>query len=122
MESQIKIKATVPEMSAFFEKDGGVRFYEIKDKRFSAEDLKAMPEDKYNSEIFTFDVRYRHMELPKPLAGTFTIDKLTETMDAYKEADRMLHTPLYRNNAEYARESDCLHDYGNAGLCDSTVL
>ena len=34
MESQIKIKATVPEMSAFFEKDGGVRFYEIKDKCF----------------------------------------------------------------------------------------
>lgn len=111
MESQIKIKATVPEMSAFFEKDGGVRFYEIKDKRFSAEDLKAMPEDKYNSEIFTFDVRYRHMELPKPLTGTFTIDKLTETMDAYKEADRMLHTPLYRNNAEYAREHDELPQY-----------
>lgn len=90
MESQIKIKATVPEMSAFFEKDGGVRFYEIKDKRFSAEELKAMPEDKYNSEIFTFDVRYRHMELPKPLTGTFTIDKLTKTMDDYKETEAFL--------------------------------
>lgn len=33
MESNIKIKATVPEMSEFFEKDNGVRHYEIKDKR-----------------------------------------------------------------------------------------
>lgn len=30
MESNIKIKATVPEMSEFFEKDNGVRHYEIR--------------------------------------------------------------------------------------------
>lgn len=29
MESRIKIKATVPEMREFFEKDSGVRYYEI---------------------------------------------------------------------------------------------
>ena len=111
MESQIKIKATVPQMSEFFEKDGGVRYYEIKDKRYSEEDLKAMPEDKYNSEVFTFAVRYRHMELEKPLTGTFTIDGLTKTMEAFKDADRLLHAPVYRNNSEYAREHNELELY-----------
>lgn len=106
MESQIKVKATVPQMGEFFEKDGGVRYYEIMDKRYSEEDLKAMPEDRYNSEVFTFAVRYRHMELEKPLTGTFTIDGLTKTMAAFKDADRFLHTPIYRNNSEYAREHD----------------
>lgn len=33
MESRIKIKATVPEMREFFEKDSGVRYYEITDFR-----------------------------------------------------------------------------------------
>ena len=56
MESYIKIKATVPEMSEFFEKDNGVRHYEIKDKRYTQAELDAMPEDKYNSEVFTFSV------------------------------------------------------------------
>ena len=111
MESQIKIKATVPEMSEFFEKDGGVRYYEIADKRYTPEDLKAIPEDKYNRERFTFAVRYRHMELEKPLAGTFTIDELTKTMDAFREAERLLHTPVYKQSAEYAREHDELELY-----------
>ncbi len=111
MESQIKVKATVPQMGEFFEKDGGVRYYEIMDKRYSEEDLKAMPEDRYNSEVFTFAVRYRHMELEKPLTGTFTIDGLTKTMAAFKDADRFLHTPIYRNNSEYAREHDELPLY-----------
>lgn len=35
MESHIKIKATVQEMREFFEKDSGVRYYEIKDKRYT---------------------------------------------------------------------------------------
>ena len=73
MESYIKIKATVPEMSEFFEKDNGVRHYEIIDKRYTQAELDAMSEDKYNSEVFTFSVCYRHMELDKPLTGTFTI-------------------------------------------------
>ena len=53
MESRIKIKATVPEMREFFEKDSGVRYYEIKDKRYTQAELDAMPNEKYNSEVFT---------------------------------------------------------------------
>ena len=79
MESQIKVKATVPQMGEFFEKDGGVRYYEIMDKRYSEEDLKAMPEDRYNSEVFTFAVRYRHMELEKPLTGTFKYSEINDS-------------------------------------------
>ena len=54
-----------------------------------------MPEDKYNSEVFTFSVCYRHMELDKPLTGTFTITGLTDKMDAFREANHLLHTPVY---------------------------
>ena len=35
MESTIKIRATVPEMNVFFEEDGGVRYMEIRDKRYT---------------------------------------------------------------------------------------
>lgn len=111
MESHIKIKATVPEMSEFFEKDSGVRYYEIKDNRYAQAELEAMPEDKYNSEVFTFSVCYRHMELEKQLNGTFTIAELTKKMDAFREADRLLHTPVYKNDAEYAIEHDELPTY-----------
>ena len=111
MESYIKIKATVPEMSEFFEKDNGVRHYEIKDKRYTQAELDAMSEDKYNSEVFTFSVCYRHMELDKPLTGTFTITGLTDKMDAFREANRLLHTPVYKNTAEYAIEHDELPVY-----------
>ena len=111
MESHIKIKATVPEMSEFFEKDNGVRHYEIKDKRYTQAELDAMPEDKYNSEVFTLSVCYRHMELEKPLTGTFTIAGLTEKMDAFREANRLLNTPVYKNDAEYAIEHDELSVY-----------
>lgn len=111
MESYIKIKATVPEMSEFFEKDSGVRYYEITDKRYTPEELKTMPEEKYNSETFIFSVRYRHLELEKPLTGTFTIAGLKDKMDAFKDTDRLFHTPVYRNNSEYAREHDELPLY-----------
>ena len=89
MESHIKIKATVPEMSEFFEKDNGVRYYEIKDKRYTQAELDTMPEDKYNSMVFTFSVCYRHMELEKPLTGTFTLAGLKQKMDALREAARI---------------------------------
>lgn len=45
MESTIKIRATVPEMNVFFEEDGGVRYMEIRDKRYTEAQLKAMPEE-----------------------------------------------------------------------------
>lgn len=90
MESRIKIKATVSEMREFFEKDSGVRYYEIKDKRYTQAELDAMSNDKYNSEVFTFSVIYRYMELEKPLTGVFTITGLTKKMDALREARHML--------------------------------
>lgn len=65
MESKIKVKATLPEMKAFFERDGGVRYYEIKDSRYTAADINAMPDEKLNNESFTFLVIYRHAELQK---------------------------------------------------------
>ena len=90
MESRIKIKATVPEMREFFEKDSGVRYYDIKDKRYTQAELEAMSNEKYNSEVFTFSVIYRHMELEKPLTGAFTIVGLTKKMDALRKASHLL--------------------------------
>ena len=90
MESHIKIKATVQEMREFFEKDSGVRYYEIKDKRYTQAELDAMSNEKYNSEVFTFSVIYRHMELEKPLTGAFTIVGLTKKMDALRKARHLL--------------------------------
>ena len=88
-----------------------MRHYEIIDKRYTQAELDAMSEDKYNSEVFTFSVCYRHMELDKPLTGTFTITGLTDKMDAFREANRLLHTPVYKNTAEYAIEHDELPAY-----------
>lgn len=90
MESRIKIKATVSEMREFFEKDSGVRYYEIKDKRYTQAELDAMSNEKYNSEVFTFSVIYRYMELEKPPTGAFTIEGLTKKMDALRKAHYLL--------------------------------
>ena len=87
MESYIKIRATVPEMNAFFEEDGGVRFMEIRDKRYTQTDLERMPEAEYNSTRFLFFVIYRHRELEKELRGTFTIKGLKEKLAAAENAD-----------------------------------
>lgn len=84
MESTIKIRATVPEMNAFFEEDGGVRYMEIRDKRYTESQLKAMPEEQYNSTKFTFYMVHRHKELEKCLYGTFTIDGLKEKLRTAK--------------------------------------
>ena len=119
MESKIRIKATIPEMKAFFDKDVGVRYYEIKDKRYTQAQLEGMSEDRYNSEVFTFSVLYRHMELEKPLTGTFTIAGLTKKMDALRETDRLFHTPVYKNNAEHARENGELELYRASNKANS---
>lgn len=68
----------------------GVRYYEIKDKRYTQAELDAMSNEKYNSEVFTFSVVYRHMELGKPLTGAFTIVGLTKKMDALRKARHLL--------------------------------
>ena len=39
MESQIKIIATVPEMNTFFEEESGVRYMEIRDRRYSSDEI-----------------------------------------------------------------------------------
>ena len=82
MESTINIRATVPEMNAFFAEDTGVRYMEIRDKRYTQAQLQAMPEEQYNSTKFTFYVVYRHKELEKCLRGTFTIDGLRKKISA----------------------------------------
>ena len=43
MESQIKIRATVPEMNMFFEEENGVRYMEIRDRRYSSDEIERMP-------------------------------------------------------------------------------
>lgn len=70
--------------------DSGVRYYEIKDKRYTQAELDAMSNEKYNSEVFTFSVIYRYMELEKPLTGAFTIEGLTKKMDALRKAHHLL--------------------------------
>ena len=85
MESRIKIKATVPEMSDFFDQDSGVRHYEIRDKRYTEADINAMSDELFNREIFTFFCIYRHRELEKPLKGTFTIAGLKKRFECQSE-------------------------------------
>ena len=61
MESQIKIRATVPEMNTFFEEESGVRYMEIRDRRYSSDEIERMPESKFNSKVFMWAVRLRHL-------------------------------------------------------------
>lgn len=86
MESNIKIRATIPAMYKFFKEDSGVRYYEIKDKRYTSAEIETMPDAERNSEEFTFSVIYRHVELKKPLSGTFTIEALRKKMKTAQEA------------------------------------
>lgn len=86
MESNIKIKATIPAMYKFFREDSGVRYYEIKDKRYTSAEIKSMTDAERNSEEFVFSVLYRHKELKKTLSGTFTIEALRKKMEAAQEA------------------------------------
>lgn len=90
MESNIKIKATIPAMYKFFREDSGVRYYEIKDKRYTNAEIKSMPDAERNSEKFVFSVIYRHMELNKPLSGTFTIETLKKRWKQRKRKERRL--------------------------------
>ena len=67
MESQIKIRATVPEMNTFFEEESGVRYMEIRDRRHSSDEIERMPESKFNSKVFMWAVRLRHPKVGKEL-------------------------------------------------------
>ena len=81
MESQIKIRATVPEMNTFFEEESDVRYMEIRDRRYSSDEIERMPEDQFNSKVFTWAVTLRHPETEKELHGTFTISGVKKRLE-----------------------------------------
>lgn len=85
MDSDIRMRATVPEMNTFFEVDGGVRYMKIQDSHYTQEDLEQMSEETYNSKKFLWDVVYRHKELEKPLRGIFSVAGLKKKLAALPE-------------------------------------
>ena len=85
MESQIKIRATVPEMNTFFEEESGVRYMEIRDRRYSSDEIERMPESKFNSKVFMWAVSLRH-----PKVGI----ELERISKAAHEAIGFTYTPL----------------------------
>lgn len=84
MESQIKIRATVPEMNTFFEEESGVRYMEIRDRRYSSDEIERMPESKFNSKVFMWAVRLRHPKVGKELHGIFTISEIKKKLEEMK--------------------------------------
>ena len=84
LESHIKVRATVPEMNAFFEEECGVRYIEIRDRHYSSDEIERMPESKFNSKVFTWAVTLRHSEVEKELHGTFTISEIKKRLEEMK--------------------------------------
>ena len=84
LESQIKIRATVPEMNTFFEEESGVRYMEIRDRRYSSDEIERMPESKFNSKVFMWAVRLRHPKVGKELHGIFTISEIKKKLEEMK--------------------------------------
>lgn len=81
MESQIKIRATVPEMNTFFEEES---YMEIRDRRYSSDEIERMPESKFNSKVFTWAVMLRHPKVGKELHGIFTISEIKKRLEEMK--------------------------------------
>ena len=84
MESHIRIKATIPEMHAYFAKEPCVRFMEIRDKRYSSEEIDHMPTDERNKTVFKWFVILRHPGEETELHGTFTISGITRKLEKLK--------------------------------------
>ena len=84
MESQIKIRATVPGMNTFFEEESGVRYMEIRDRRYSSDEIERMPESKINSKVFMWAVSLRHPKAGKELHGIFTISEINKKLEEMK--------------------------------------
>ena len=84
MESQIKIRATVLEMNTFFEEESGVRYMEIRDRRYSSDEIERMPESKFNSKVFIWAVRLWHPKVGKELHGIFTISEIKKKLEEMK--------------------------------------
>ena len=84
MESHIEIKAIVPEMYTFFEEESGVRFVEIRDTRYSSDEIDHMPVAERNKTVFKWFVILRHPETKRELHGTFTIPGITKKLEKLK--------------------------------------
>lgn len=81
MESHIRIKATVQEMYTFFEEESGVRFMEIRDTRYSSDEIDRMPAAERDKTVFNWFVILRHPEAKRCLYGTFTIPRITKKLE-----------------------------------------
>ena len=84
MESHIRITATMPEMRAFFKKETGVRFMELRDTRYSSDEIDRMPAAERDKTVFNWFVILRHPEAKRELHGTFTISSITKKLEKLK--------------------------------------
>lgn len=84
MESHIRIMATMPEMYTFFKEETGVRFMEIRDTRYSSDEIDHMSAAERNKTVFKWFVILRHSEVEKELHGTFTISEIKKRLEEMK--------------------------------------
>ena len=84
MESHIRIKATVQEMYTFFEEESGARFMEIRDTRYSSDEIDRMPAAERDKTVFNWFVILRHPEAKRELHGIFTISEIKKKLEEMK--------------------------------------
>lgn len=84
MEGHIRIKATVPEMHAYFAKEPCMRFVEIRDARYSSDEIDLMPAAERDKTVFNWFVILRHSEAKRELHGIFTISKIKKRLEEMK--------------------------------------
>jgi len=84
LESHIRIKATVQEMYTFFEEESGVRFMEIRDTRYSSDEIDRMPAAERDKTVFNWFVILRHPEAKRELHGIFTISEIKKKLEEMK--------------------------------------
>ena len=84
MESHIRIMATMPEMYTFFKEETGVRFMEIRDTRYSSDEIDRMPAAEHDKTVFNWFVILRHPEAKRELHGVFTIPELKKKLEEMK--------------------------------------
>ena len=84
LESHIRIMATMPEMHTFFKKETCVRFMEIRDTRYSSDEIDHMPAAERNKTVFKWFVILRHPKVGKELHGIFTISEIKKKLEEMK--------------------------------------
>ena len=84
MESHIRIKATVPEVHAYFAKEPCMRFVAIRDARYTSDEISQMPAAERDKTVFKWFAILRHPEAEKELHGTFTISGLAKRLEKLK--------------------------------------